>query len=103
MPKLPKEKTRSVGVSNFTVEHLEAIIKATGEVPVTNQVERHPLLQQSELVQYCKEKNIHLTAYSAFGNNGFNIPLLVTRDEVKEVAKKAGERLGKTVTPAQVM
>jgi L-glyceraldehyde reductase len=103
MLKLPKSKTRSVGVSNFSVEHLETIIEATGEVPSANQVERHPLLQQPELIEYCKKKNIHITAYSAFGNNFFGIPLLVTRPEVKDVAEKAGKRLGKTVTPAQVM
>jgi L-glyceraldehyde reductase len=103
MLKLPKSKARTLGVSNFSVEHLETIIKATGEVPATNQIERHPLLPQPELIEYCKNKNIHITAYSAFGNNFFNLPLLVSRDDVKEVAKKASDRTGQTVTPAQVM
>lgn len=100
---MPKSKARTLGVSNFSVEHLDAIISATGEVPTTNQVERHPLLQIPELVDYCKKKNIHITAYSAFGNNSFNIPLLVTRPEVKDVAKRASDRTGKEVTPAQVV
>ena len=34
-----------------------------------NQIEAHPLLLQDDLVNYCKEHNIHLTAYSPLGNN----------------------------------
>ena len=64
MTKLPKSKARAVGVSNFTVEHLEAVIKATGQVPAANQIERHPLLQSKDLIAYAKDKNIHITAYS---------------------------------------
>jgi len=61
---LPKSKVRSIGVSNFAPEHLQAIIDSTGVVPAVNQVERHPLLPQDPLVKYAKGKNIHLTAYS---------------------------------------
>ncbi|KAB8238034.1 putative aldehyde reductase (AKR1) [Aspergillus alliaceus] len=103
MTKLPKSKARAVGVSNHKVEHLEAIIKATGVVPAANQIERHPLLQSPALIKYCQEKNIHVTAYSAFGNNMIGEPLLVTRPEVKEVADEVSKRLGKPVTPAQVI
>jgi L-glyceraldehyde reductase len=45
MTKLPKSKARAIGVSNFTPEHLQTIIKVTDVVPAANQVERHPLLQ----------------------------------------------------------
>ena len=62
-------KVRAVGVSNFTVQQLEAIIKATGERPAVNQIEAHPLLPQDHLVEYCKKEGIHLTAYSPLGNN----------------------------------
>ncbi|KAL1989277.1 hypothetical protein VTN96DRAFT_39 [Rasamsonia emersonii] len=103
MINLPKSKVRSVGVSNFNIEQLEAIIKATGVVPAVNQIERHPLLQSNELIAYAKEKGIHITAYSAFGNNMLGVPLLVNRPEIKEVAEKASKRLGTTVTPAQVI
>ena len=64
MTKLPKEKARAVGVSNHSKEHLQALIDGTGVTPAANQVERHPRLLQSELVKYCKEKNIHITEYS---------------------------------------
>ncbi|KAH9067515.1 Aldo/keto reductase [Lactarius vividus] len=62
-------KVRALGVSNFTVQHLEAIVKATGERPAVNQIEAHPLLPQDDLVEYCKKEGIHLTAYSPLGNN----------------------------------
>jgi L-glyceraldehyde reductase len=62
-------KAKAVGVSNFTIQHLEAIINATGEPPAVNQVEAHPLLPQDDLVEYCKKQGIHMTAYSPLGNN----------------------------------
>lgn len=64
MLKLPKSKAKAVGVSNHTIEHLETIIAATGVVPAVNQIERHPMLPQPDLVKYCAEKGIHITAYS---------------------------------------
>ncbi|KAL4921468.1 NADP-dependent oxidoreductase domain-containing protein [Aspergillus aurantiobrunneus] len=103
MTKLPKSKARAVGVSNHTIAHLEAIINATGVVPAANQIERHPVLQSNDLIEYAAKKNIHITAYSAFGNNQFNIPLLVAHPDVKAVAEDASKRVGKTVTPAQVI
>ncbi|KAE8152651.1 NADP-dependent oxidoreductase domain-containing protein [Aspergillus avenaceus] len=103
MLKLPKSKARAVGVSNHMKHHLEAIISATGQVPAANQIERHPLLQSNELIEYCQQKGIHVTAYSAFGNNMIGEPLLINRDEVKQVAEEAGKRLGKTVSPAHVI
>ncbi|KAL2870699.1 putative aldehyde reductase (AKR1) [Aspergillus lucknowensis] len=103
MTQLPKSKARAVGVSNHSVEHIEALIKATGVVPAVNQIERHPVLQSPKLIEYAAKKGIHITAYSAFGNNQFNIPLLVAHDTVKAVAAEASARTGKTVTPAQVI
>jgi len=66
-------------------------------VPAVNQIERHPLLPLDDLVAYAKEKNIHITAYSAFGNNAFGLPLIIARPEIKAIAEKKG------ATPAQVI
>ncbi|KAL1864486.1 hypothetical protein VTK73DRAFT_5857 [Phialemonium thermophilum] len=101
--KLPKSKVRSVGVSNFSIKHLEAIINNTGVVPAVNQIERHPRLPNPELIDYCAKKNIHITAYSAFGNNSWNIPLLVNTPEVKSIAERLSTVRGKPVTAAQVI
>ncbi|PPQ78985.1 hypothetical protein CVT25_002269 [Psilocybe cyanescens] len=97
MLKIPKTKVKSLGVSNFTVEHLKAIIDATGVVPIVNQVEAHPLLPQDDLVEYCKEKNIHITAYSPLGNNVLGKPKLTDHPVIQETAKKLD------ATPAQVL
>ena len=42
-------------------------------------------------------------SFQAFGNNMFNIPLLVTRPEIKAVAERLTKKTGSTVTPAQVL
>ncbi|VDB91330.1 unnamed protein product [Peniophora sp. CBMAI 1063] len=81
-------KVRAVGVSNFTVEQIKGIVEATGVVPQMNQVEAHPLLPQDDLVKYCEEKNIHITAYSPLGNNFVGEPMIIDYPAVKEVAAK---------------
>ncbi|THV06640.1 Aldo/keto reductase [Dendrothele bispora CBS 962.96] len=94
---LPKSKVKAVGVSNFTIEQIEGIIKATGAVPAVNQIEAHPLLPQDDLVAYCKEKGIHITAYSPLGNNLVGKPKLTDDSTVISIAKKLN------ATPAQVL
>ncbi|KAH8809269.1 putative aldehyde reductase [Xylogone sp. PMI_703] len=98
MTKLPKSKVRAVGVSNFSIEHIESIINATDVVPAVSQIERHPSLPNTELVEYCQSKGIIVTGYSVVG-----APLAISRQEVKDVATSASKRLGKEVTPAQVI
>ncbi len=67
---LPKTgKVKAIGVSNFSIEHIKGIAEATGVWPAANQVELHPLNPQEELIQFAKEHNIHITAYSPLGNN----------------------------------
>lgn len=56
--------TRSIGVSNFGVPHLEALLKVVNVKPVCNQIELHPMLQWRELVEYCEKNDIKLVAYS---------------------------------------
>lgn len=57
-------KTRNVGVSNFTISHLEEAINYFPDLITVNQVEFHPFLYQKELLDYCQRNNIVLTAYS---------------------------------------
>lgn len=56
-------RVKAIGVSNFSVKNLEVLLKTAKVVPAVNQVEAHPYCPQEELVQYCKGKGIHLTAY----------------------------------------
>ncbi len=57
-------KAKSVGVSNFMVNHLEDLLAETSLVPAMNQVEFHPFLNDKALYDYCKQKGILLEAYS---------------------------------------
>ncbi|WAQ92899.1 hypothetical protein PtA15_17A381 [Puccinia triticina] len=94
-------KVKAIGVSNFEIEHLEALNKATGVAPTVNQIERHPLCIQADLVKYCNSKNIHVTAYSPLGNNLVGETKIVDYPEVKEVAAKLSKLSGETVDLAQ--
>jgi len=57
-------RCRAIGVSNYTVRHLDDVLQTSRVVPAVNQVELHPFLQQRELVQYCAEHGIAVEAYS---------------------------------------
>lgn len=57
------KKCRAIGVSNFTVRHLEELLSQTDVVPAVNQVEFSPFLFQKELLDYCTRKDIRLEAY----------------------------------------
>jgi diketogulonate reductase-like aldo/keto reductase len=57
-------KTRSIGVSNFTISHLTDLLAETDRVPAVNQVEFHPYLYQRDLLDFCIAKGIVIEAYS---------------------------------------
>lgn len=86
-------KAKSIGVSNYTIKHLEEMKKYGSEMPAVNQVELHVFLQQPELVEYCQQHNIAVEAYSplAHAQAGADDPVL------QEIAGKHGK------TFAQVM
>lgn len=59
---------KSIGVSNFNSKQIEAVL-AMATVPIhVNQVECHPYLPQSRLLDYCTQRGIVLTAYSPLGS-----------------------------------
>lgn len=94
---------KHAGVSNFNKPKIENLISVTGRLPEMNQVEMHPYLQQPELVSYCHDKNIHMTAYSPLGSNDRPSrykdlgPVLLEDEVVVNIAKSKG------VTPAQIL
>ncbi len=59
-----KGLAKSIGVSNYTIRHLEEMKSYAKEMPVINQVELHVFLQQPELVEYCHKEKITVEAYS---------------------------------------
>ncbi|MEK3732309.1 MULTISPECIES: aldo/keto reductase [Paenibacillus] len=82
---------RSIGVSNFHVHHLQDIIEDSGVVPVVNQVELHPLLSQKELLQYAKENNIVLEAWSPLMQGNLDQPVLA------EIAQKYNKTIAQVI------
>ncbi|KAH9882799.1 hypothetical protein J1614_000165 [Plenodomus biglobosus] len=54
---------KSIGVSNYLPSHLAAVLKTARIVPVCNQIEFHPYLQQAELLNFHKQHGIATTAY----------------------------------------
>lgn len=93
LEKLYKEgKAKSIGVSNYTIKHLEEMKEWAAVTPHVNQVELHVFLQQPELLAYCKQNGIVVEAYSPLAHgHGLDDRML------KEIAEKHGK------TTAQIM
>lgn len=95
---------RHLGVSNFNIDKLKGLLAKADVAPEMNQVEMHPYLPQKELVDFCRSKGMHLTAYSPLGSGDRaermkqeNEPQLMENDTIQSVAKKHD------CTPAQVL
>lgn len=76
---------RSIGVSNFTREHLNRIIAETGVTPSINQIERHPYFNNLEIVRANNELGILTQAWSPFGRDKLNV---LEDPVIKELAMK---------------
>lgn len=58
-------KTRSIGVSNYGVHHLNELLAAFPQAPPSvNQIELNPYITRTELVEYCQSRGIAVEAYS---------------------------------------
>lgn len=59
-------RMRSIGVSNFTVSHLEELLQHAEVTPAVNQIEFHPFIynDQKKLLDYCQQQGIIIEAYS---------------------------------------
>lgn len=67
---------KAIGVSNFTIRHLEEAMKVQIEI-TNNQVELHPSFNQNELETFCDRNHISLTAYSPIGQGkDLKIPMI---------------------------
>ncbi len=78
-------RAKAIGVSNYTIKHLEEM-KHYEIQPAVNQVEMSVFLQQTELVEYCQANGIVVEAYSPLAEGyHFDNPTL------KEIAKKHGK------------
>lgn len=85
-------RAKSIGVSNYTIRHLEELLASCKVKPAVNQVELHIYLQQPELLKFCADNEIVVEAYS---------PLAHGQGMDNEVLVGIAEKHGKT--PAQIM
>lgn len=92
MEKLLKTgKVKAIGVANYSVKFLEELLPQVSVTPAVNQIENHPYLPQQEIVDFCKQKGIHITAFSPFGSAGSP---LFNEVKVEEVARKHNVTIG---------
>lgn len=56
-------KARSIGVSNFTIRHLNELLETTSTIPTVNQFEFSPFLYLKELMEFCQSKKTVVEAY----------------------------------------
>ncbi|QIY83254.1 aldo/keto reductase [Chryseobacterium sp. NEB161] len=59
---------KSIGVSNFMLPHIKALLESAEIIPAVNQIEFHPGYTQQKVVDYCKEKGIAIEAWSPIGS-----------------------------------
>lgn len=82
----------AIGVSNYTINHLQELFNYANVIPVVNQVEFSPFLYQKELLEFCELNNIKIEAYSPLARGRkFDHPL------IQELSSKYNK------TPAQIM
>jgi len=95
---------RFIGVCNFNKRRLQELLSVAKIPPAMNQIELHPYLQQSAMLEFCKTNGIMLTAYSPLGSGDRpavlkrpDEPVLLSHPTIQAVAEKHG------CSPAQVL
>lgn len=84
-------KVKAIGVCNMKEHHLKYIIENFGIVPVVNQIELHPHLQQVELKKFCDENKILVEAWSPLMQGALD------HEGLKRVAQKNGKTVAQVV------
>lgn len=103
---------RSIGVSNYGVNHLEALEKHGRPLPTVNQVEMHPMIwkEREQLLNYCKARGIIVQAYGSLfaGQNewlkdeGLQRVAAETKKSVGQVLLRWGLQMGFALIPKSV-
>ncbi|KAI1121949.1 NADP-dependent oxidoreductase domain-containing protein [Nemania abortiva] len=97
---LASGKTRSIGVSNWTIPGLKQLLGFAKVKPQVNQIEVHPFLPNNELVAYCQANDIVVEAYSPLGSQD-QVPTtgekVRTNKTLNEVANRSGHDLAQVL------
>lgn len=84
---LSEGRCQALGVCNFSINALRQLIPLCRVQPSVNQIERHPLLPQVELVQFCASHDILVQAHTALGQGKTE---LLEHPVLLEIAKGTG-------------
>lgn len=82
---------RHIGVSNFSVAQLEKAIDASETPILTNQVEYHPFCDRSDLLSFCLDHDVMLTAYSPFDQGSARV---LENDTLAEIGARYDKTAG---------
>lgn len=85
-------RAKAIGVSNFTVDHLERLIAETEIVPAVNQVELHVDFQQAELRAFAAEHGVKIEAWGPLGQGKIN-----ESSELAAIAAAHGKTVPQTI------
>ena len=94
---------KHIGVSNFNQAKLNELFAVGGQRPEMNQIELHPYLPQEQLVTFCKENGLLVTAYSPLGSPDSRAekhaqdPRLLEDKVVNAIAQKHGATVGQVL------
>lgn len=87
-------KCKAIGVCNFEISKLKKLLKFAHVKPAINQIERHPLFQQNEIVNFCKENGIQVMAYTPFGRQDEEI---FSQNVLQNLANKYSKSIGQII------
>lgn len=87
-------KVKAIGVCNFNIDKLKKLLKNCRVIPMVNQIERHPLFQQKDILEFCFARDIKIICYSPIARGDselMNNPLL------KRLANKYHKTVGQII------
>eukprot|EP00438_Fugacium_kawagutii_P001733 Skav204124 [mRNA] locus=scaffold5190:281311:282364:- [translate_table: standard] len=61
-------KAKAIGVCNHSIRHLKELFQTCKIKPMINQVEFHPLLVQSDLLDFCRSEGVAVQAFASLGS-----------------------------------
>jgi diketogulonate reductase-like aldo/keto reductase len=80
---LKDNKSRSIGVSNYSIYEINETVLSSNIIPSVNQIEVHPFLYQKDILQFCKDNNIQVESYSPLTRG-----IRLTDSTITKIAKK---------------
>ena len=84
-----QKKVDVIGVCNFSVKHLEVLIKNARVLPAINQIELHPMFQQRDVCDFCKKNAIQIMSYSPIARMDKRLVMNKILIEIAEKYKKS--------------